>query len=237
MSSLDELNAVSSSSALAPVVAAQAAAISRVLTMLCQVPIDLFLPPCAYGAVLSLLLPPELDADVATAGYIAAVGLVAHTVGFLALRIAEFVSGANVHSEWCREWGAAAVFCVSLLQGAFSYNASFKATILLPTFLAANVQLLYAEVMLWAPLRKRPAGAVAGSEPSQAAPSNKRRRVPRALAPPGPGAHNPSVAAPAPACRYDASFWGLAWETRGAGPTFEQARAASSKPQFEFLRR
>ena len=123
--------------------------------MLPHAPPERFPPPFAYGAVLAALLPPGLHVDAAFIGYIAVVGLVAHSAGFLSVRFAELVSGTNIHTEWCREWSAGTIFSVSVLHAAFTYKAPFPGNIVLPTFLCANVQLLYFDFMLWAPIGKR----------------------------------------------------------------------------------
>ena len=86
---------------------------------------------------------------------VAIAGLLAQLAGTAAIRTMEMCSIVNIHTTMCREWGAAQVFCVSTLQACFQYQPGLVA-LLLSIFLASNVQFMYFDWMLWAPIAKRP---------------------------------------------------------------------------------
>ena len=116
------------------------------------------LTQCVYGEVLVSTLPTDLSVSIWTFVHVAIAGLLAQLAGTASIRIAEFILPMKIHSPMCREWGAAQVFVGSVLQTSCLYEPSLVATVLLPSFLACNVLVVYTDWMLWAPSAKRPAG-------------------------------------------------------------------------------
>ena len=111
-----------------------------------------------YGEVLVLNLPAKLDISIWTIVHLAIAGLLAQLTGTVAIRIMESCLSVNIHTPTCRNWGATQVFCASALQASVQYQIGLVAAVIIPSFLAFNVQFMYFDWMLWAPIAKRPAG-------------------------------------------------------------------------------
>ena len=89
------------------------------------------------------MLPANLSINNCISVHVAMAGLLAQFAGSVAVRIMETCLSVDIHVPMCREWGAAQVFVESALQASRLYRTGFVATVLLPTFLACNVQLMY----------------------------------------------------------------------------------------------
>ena len=110
-----------------------------------------------YGEVLMLILPAKLDISIWTIVQLAIAGLLAQLAGTVAIRTMESCLSVNIHTPMCRNWGATQVFCASALQACVQYEVGLVAAVVIPGFLAFNVQFMYFDWMLWAPITKLPA--------------------------------------------------------------------------------
>ncbi len=170
----------------------------------------------SYIIVLRGCLPASFLTSSSFVATVFAASGVAQVISLLILRAAEGALGQAQHSCFCRRDQAVYVFLAWVGQcGVF---AAMLAVVFTCCFCP--------DFLLWLPL-KRPAAATAIS-----ASGSKRKRARR---------NHDSVqpaAEPLRSNRYDASFWGLAWASRGTGPTLEQKRGIApqtpaGKVQFE----